>query len=74
MLELNKGDIKDMEKLTEPIPMVVVGVHNKEFGCIKKINLLFSSLFGYTKDDILDKNISTIMPELYSSFHETFIY
>lgn len=74
MLELNKGEIEDIEKLTEPIPMVVVGAHNNEFGCIKKINLLFSSLFGYTKDDILDKNVNKIMPELYAKFHDTFIY
>ena len=48
MIELDKKEVDDIDKLSEPIPMVVVGAYNTDLALIKKINLLFSSLFGYT--------------------------
>ena len=72
-IERNKGDTDDLEKINEPIPLAVVGSYKGEMGHIKRINLLFSALFGYTKDDIVDKKINTIMPELYASNHDKFL-
>lgn len=73
LIERNKNDNSHFEKINEPIPVAVVGSYKGEIGHIKKVNLLFSSLFGYTKDEIMDKKINTIMPELYANNHDKFM-
>ena len=62
-IERNKGDLDELDKINEPVPLAVVGSHKGEMGYIKKVNLLFSALFGYTKDEIIEKKINQIMPE-----------
>ena len=37
------------------------------------MNLLFTSLFGYPRDEITDKNINLIMPEIYAGSHDMFL-
>ena len=72
-MEMNKGEVNNIEKLTEPIPMVLVAPGKSEMGTVKKVNMLFSSLFGYPSEDIVDRNIKKIMPDVYAESHEGFM-
>lgn len=52
---------------------VVVKATRDEVGSIMRANLLFSSLFGYSKEEILNKKINILMPELYAANHNDFL-
>ena len=52
---------------------IVVRATRDEVGSIMRANLLFSSLFGYSKEEILNKKINAIMPELYAANHNDFL-
>ena len=52
---------------------IVVRATRDEAGSIMRINLLFSSLFGYSKEEIINKKINILMPELYAMNHNDFL-
>ena len=55
------------------MPYAFVFSSKDEIGTVKKVNLLFTSLFGYPRDEIIDKNINLIMPEIYANSHDMFL-
>jgi hypothetical protein len=71
-LEKKKGGLGDIDNANDPLPMIIVGSNKGEQGYIKKSNLLFSSLFGHYKDEIIDKKINIIMPHIYANNHDRF--
>lgn len=40
---------------------------------VESINLLFSVLFGFQKEEIIGKDLSSILPNLFVDYHETLI-
>lgn len=52
---------------------IVVRATRDEVGSIMRANLLFSALFGYSKEEILNKKINILMPELYAVNHNDFV-
>ena len=72
-LELKKDGMADIENLNEPVPMIMVGTHKNEPGYIKKANLHFSSLFGHYREEILDKKITILMPQIYANVHDDYL-
>lgn len=52
---------------------IVVRATREEAGSIMRANLLFSALFGYSKEEILSKKINILMPELYAANHTDFL-
>jgi hypothetical protein len=67
------GEAEGLEDLSDPVPFSLVGSIKGEQGYIKKVNLLFSSLFGYYKEEIIEKKIKTIMPTIYADNHDKFL-
>lgn len=52
---------------------IVVRATRDEAGSIVRVNLLFSSLFGFSKEEVLGKKINLLMPEIYSANHNDFL-
>lgn len=59
-----ESDIIGLESILEPC------VISDNFGLIKGFNKGAEKLFGYSKNEILDKNISILMPPNYSKIHD----
>jgi PAS domain S-box-containing protein len=59
--------IKQYDKLLESLPdaMVMVG----RAGKIVEVNTQLTDLFGYTKEDLLGKNLEILMPERFRARH-----
>ena len=52
---------------------IVVRATKDDAGTVVRVNLLFSALFGYSKEDIITKKINILMPELYALNHNDFL-
>jgi len=39
-------------------------------GSIVSLNLSCASLFGYTKAELLNQNVSILMPSLFANYHD----
>lgn len=72
-LELRREGLADIENPHEPIPMIMVGNLKGEPGFIKKANLHFSSLFGHYREEIIDKKINMLMPQVYANEHDQYL-
>lgn len=72
-LELRREGLADIENPHEPIPMIMVGNLKGEPGYIKKANLHFSSLFGHYREEIIDKKINMLMPQVYANVHDEYL-
>ncbi|KAL4460692.1 hypothetical protein ABPG72_017168 [Tetrahymena utriculariae] len=71
----NKGQKKeDIENFqNEPIPFIVTQKRKAGMTTIQNVNLLFSVFFAYQRDEIIGKDLSFILPNLYVPFHESLI-
>ena len=43
------------------------------FSTIININLVCASLFGYNKNELIGKKVTSLMPNIYAIFHDSFI-
>ncbi len=63
-----KKDEMDFQNL--PIAYAVVSnIKKQNLGKITNVNLLFSVLFGYQKEELMNKPIELIVPQLFHEFH-----
>ena len=70
---LKKNQLLDFKDLSNSSCLVFVGVFNKEAGFIKKVNKEFMSLFGYTEEEIVNKKLDLIIPEIYRNNHDEYM-
>ncbi|KAL4452981.1 hypothetical protein ABPG73_000907 [Tetrahymena malaccensis] len=65
---------EDLESFkNEPIPFIVTQKRKAGVTTIQNVNLLFSVFFAYQRDEIIGKDLSYILPNLYVPFHESLI-
>ena len=57
----------------EEVCMVAVDSVGKKIGNIVNCNSKVKDLLGFEKESILDKNITRIMPKVYTELHNSFI-
>ncbi|EAR82220.2 PAS domain S-box protein (macronuclear) [Tetrahymena thermophila SB210] len=71
----NKGQKKeDIESFkNEPIPFIITQKRRAGQTTIQNVNLLFSVFFSYQRDEIIGKDLSFILPNLYVPFHESLV-
>lgn len=76
LLNQEKQQQKDnyFELLNEPVALAIISNKRNEIGQFTYVNLLFSSLFGFQKEEVIGKRIQLIMPLLYSGYHEDFMH
>ena len=72
-LEAKREGEDDFENWADPCALVEVGYHKLEHGHIKRCNLMFSSVFGHYRDEIVDKKINILMPSIYADVHDSYI-
>lgn len=51
----------------------MISAEDDSFGLIANVNLAAVSLSGYSKMEILNRNISLLMPSLYGKHHDSFL-
>ena len=51
-------------------PTVFVSGETEKIGIITNINVACSSIFGYTKSELINRNIKILMPPIYSKNHD----
>lgn len=54
-------------------PTIFVSGDAEKIGVISNINIACSSIFGYTKSELINRNVKILMPSLYSKNHDSFI-
>jgi PAS domain S-box-containing protein len=54
-------------------PTIFVSGETEKIGIITNINLACSSVFGYTKSELINRNVKILMPPMYSKNHDTYI-
>lgn len=72
-LEGKKAEQDDLENLADPVAMLISSTHKGDHGYIKKTNLMVSSLFGHYKEELVDKKINMLMPNIYAAEHDRFL-
>ncbi|EGR29894.1 PAS domain S-box family protein [Ichthyophthirius multifiliis] len=77
LAQLDENNEDKVEKIldfkNEPIAYSLVKNKKGEVGQIENVNLIFSVLFGYQKEEIQGKQIQLIIPNLYSEIHQQFM-
>ena len=64
---------EDVNIDTSPLPLLTVSAKKQDLGIILTINPLFTTFFGYTKEDLVGKKINHIMPKYYAYVHDRYI-
>lgn len=62
-----------MDLSLESRPTLIISGEEDSFGMITNINLGASSILGYHKNDVINKNINAIMPKSYAKYHNYFV-
>lgn len=51
---------------TESRPTILISAEDDSFGSITNANLAASGLLGYTKMEIISRNVKVVMPYMYA--------
>lgn len=62
----------DMEN--ESKATIFISAEDDSFCQIKNANLSVEGLLGYSKIEVINRNIKVVMPNLYAQYHNSFIY
>ena len=54
-------------------PLIYISSEQENMGTVTNINLSASSIFGYSKAEVVNKKINGFMPSMYGRFHDSFI-
>lgn len=52
---------------------IIIHAEEEKIGIIKNLSLGICILFGYTKQELVGKNIEFLMPEMYHKYHKTIL-
>ena len=55
--------------LNDNFEFILVSGSKKNFGHIKNVSLGICSIFGYLREELIDKNLDILMPEIYKTEH-----
>ncbi|KRX05234.1 PAS domain [Pseudocohnilembus persalinus] len=69
-----KGNLNMIDMENEPRPTIFMSAEDDSFCQIKNANLAAGCALGYSKIEIINRNIKVIMPHLYAQYHNSFIY
>jgi len=61
------------EAADEGTPIIVISGEQDRFALITNINLAAASLFGFSKTELMNRKINTLMPPIYAKYHDGFI-
>lgn len=80
MIEIESSKKKDLNyfEITDDIskiliPLIIVSGQPKQIGIIVNINMSCCAMFGYTKKELIGKNIKKLVPDLVASQHDKYI-
>lgn len=80
MIEVENAKKKDLNyfEVTDDIskiliPLVIVSGQPKQIGIIVNANLPLCGMFGYSKKDLIGKNINILVPEIIAKRHDSYI-
>lgn len=62
-----ENDVDAFEK--ENMALIVVSAKPEDIGKIVRVNLLFTEISGFFKEEIFDRKIEKVMPEIYRGRH-----
>ena len=63
----------DILKLNENKAFVLISARNNDLGIILDCSMSISTIFGYTKEELIGKNINILIPDLFQSKHSEII-
>jgi PAS domain S-box-containing protein len=49
--------------------LIIVSANTKNLGKVIRINLFFTELSGYFKEDLIGRKIEKLLPEIYQNYH-----
>ena len=52
---------------------IFISAEDDSFGIITNINLQAAGLLGYTKMEVMNRNVKIVMPQLYAKYHDFFL-
>jgi PAS domain S-box-containing protein len=73
---LRQGMTEKKEELNlevAPIPFVYVSSKKSDQGIIVNLNSLFTTFFGYQKEELVGKKMTVLLPKIYTGVHEKYI-
>lgn len=71
-LNLFNNDVNALSSSDE-YQYVVISAQLEKLGIIQNLSLGICSLFGYTRNELIGKNVELIMPEVYHKYHKTIL-
>ncbi|EGR30163.1 PAS domain S-box family protein [Ichthyophthirius multifiliis] len=69
----NRKNDQIFDYSNEPRPYIIAQKRKTQQTTIQNINMLFSVLFGYQRDEIIGKDLSLILPNIISIYHESLV-
>lgn len=73
MFALMEDDQEAEDYSSDPVPLFHMSTDNDKFGMIIGLNQAGASLFCYTKSELINQKIQTIMPKLFGKYHDQFL-
>ena len=70
---LNNDSMKNFFQNQIDSSIIVVNGNKENIGRIEYVNYAFTNIFGFSKDEIIGKNVSTIMPSNIGKYHNQFM-
>jgi hypothetical protein len=58
---------------TDENQFIIIHAQEEKLGVIKNLSLGICLIFGYTKQELVGKNIEILMPEIYHKYHKTIL-
>jgi len=69
----NNDENQELSKFSEGGCGVIVSAGDSNLGKINKVSMGICSTFGYTKSELIGKDISILLPKLYCEQHKTLV-
>ncbi|KRX02121.1 PAS domain [Pseudocohnilembus persalinus] len=74
LMRINKNKIGGLiDMTTEPNPTIFISAEDDSFALIQNLNQAACALLGYSKIEVLNRNVKAIMPQMYAQYHDFFL-